>query len=166
MDTLKTALKWGLIIAVPGMVGLTALMYADKYFFVPLVYFMSTLGVLLFLRPYRQRRGGRATFGQLLGICFLSVFLAGIYNIAYAHIFKTFFFAARWQVFLDHYTLQLRQMGADAGASPDQLEFSVATARKQLENPVYTIGMRLMMFSVFGVVVGLLGAAVFRREEQ
>ncbi|WP_426587698.1 DUF4199 domain-containing protein [Mucilaginibacter sp. R-33] len=160
----QPALKWALINLVTSIVITYAFQFLDidpnsslKYLnFLPFIAFL-----LLTQKEYKDQLGGYITYGE----GFLSGFLYAIFTGVFVAVFTYVYYAILSPEMVNKaLTASRAQMEAKGNLSQDQIDNALSMVSKYFA-VIATVSV-VFIYAIFGAIVSLISAAVFKNERS
>ncbi|UOE52720.1 DUF4199 domain-containing protein [Mucilaginibacter sp. SMC90] len=160
----QPALKWALINLITSIVITYAFQFLDidpnsslKYLsFLPFLAFM-----FLAQKEYKDQLGGYVTYGE----GFLSGFLYAIFTGVFIAIFTYVYYAILSPEMVDKIIdASQKKMTEDGKLSQDQIDAALNMTRKYFA--AFAVVGVVFMYAIFGTIVSLISAAVFKNERS
>ncbi|MGF7036859.1 DUF4199 domain-containing protein [Mucilaginibacter lappiensis] len=157
----QPAFKWALI----GLVTTIVLTYAYQFLNIDLtspVKYLNLIPFIAFLlltqKEYKERLGGHMTFGK----GFLSGFLNAIFVGLLSAVFTYVYYAILSPQMIGKAYAASRLKMAEQGLSQEQIDKALEIGHKYFA--VINSGVAFLSCVLLGIVVALIGAAIFKKE--
>jgi hypothetical protein len=159
----QPAIKWALIALVTSIIITYAIQFlnvdpnsAVKYVgFLPLIVFL-----FLTQKEYRDLLGGYMTFGE----GFLSGFLFAVFLGILSAVFTYLYYAILSPEMIDKTLAASQAKMGEQNLSQDQIDKAMEISRKYF-SVIATVAV-LFSTAIFGVIIALIGAAIFKKERS
>ncbi|MDN3546804.1 DUF4199 domain-containing protein [Mucilaginibacter aquaedulcis] len=161
---ISLAIKWGLIYVVTSIVITYIIQFLNldpdspvKWLgMVPFIAFM-----FLTQKELRDNNGGYITFGEAFKVGFLYSILSGIVLVVFTYLY----FAVLSPEMLEKILASTEAKLAAKGLSQEQIDQGMTFTRKFVGPKSIAIG-ALVSSIIMGVIVSLIGAAIFKKERS
>ena len=158
----KVAIKWSLIYVLVAIVITYASEIAKLSVNSPVKY-VTYLFLIIFLllaqKEHKDKLGGYIKFGD----AFVTGLLYGIFTGVLTAIFVYLYLSILSPEVFAQALEQQRQAMADSGKmSSDQIDHAMDIAKKY--GPVLGAIVTVFIYAILGVIIGLIGAAIFKKE--
>ena len=158
----KIAIKWSLIYLLVAIVITYASEVAKLSVNSPVKYVTYVFLIVLLLlaqKEHKDKLGGYVKFGEAFVTGLLYGLFAGILTAIFVYIYLSVLSPEVFAQALD----QQRQTMAEAGKlSSDQIDQAMDIAKKY--GPIIGAVFTVFIYAILGVIVGLIGAAIFKKE--
>lgn len=158
----KVAIKWSLIYVLVAIVITYASEIARLAVNSPIKY-ITYVFLIIFLilaqKEHRDKLGGYIKFGDAFVTGLLYGIFAGLLTAIFVYLYLAILSPEVFAQALD----QQRQAMADSGKmSSDQIDHAMDIAKKY--GPILGAIGTVFMYAILGVIIGLIGAAIFKKE--
>ena len=158
----KVAIKWSLIYVLVAIVITYAIEIAKLGVNSPVkyvTYVVLIIFLLLAQKEHRDKLGGYIKFGDAFVTGLLYGIFAGLLTAVFVYLYLAILSPEVFAQALD----QQRQAMADSGKmSGDQIEHAMDIAKKY--GPILGAIVTVFMYAILGVIIGLIGAAILKKE--
>ena len=158
----KIAIKWSLIYVLVAIVITYAIEIAKLSVNSPVKYVTYVILIIFLLlaqKEHRDKQGGYITFGNAFVTGMLYGIFAGILTAIFVYIYLSILSPEVFAQAIE----QQRQTMVEAGKlSGDQVDKAMDIAKKY--GPILGSVATVFIYAILGVIVGLIGAAILKRE--
>ncbi|MDO3627708.1 DUF4199 domain-containing protein [Mucilaginibacter sp. BT774] len=158
----KIAIKWSLIYVLVAIVITYASEIAKLSVNSPVkyvTYVFLIVFLLLAQKEHRDKLGGYIKFGDAFVTGLLYGIFAGVLTAVFVYIYLSILSPEIFAQAID----QQRQAMVDSGKmSSDQIDHAMDIAKKY--GPILGAIVTVFLYAILGVIVGLIGAAIFKKE--
>jgi hypothetical protein len=162
-NSTKIAFKWALISLGTSIVLTYLWQFLDVNPTSPIVYlgFIFFIAFLLLAqKEYKDQLGGFITFGEAFLSGFLFSVFSGILSAIFLFIYYSYLSPQAYQLILD-----AQRAGMEAkGLSSDQVDQAMEITTKY--GKILTFVGGIIVTPIFGAIVALVGAAIFKKERS
>lgn len=163
--TARTALKWGLILAVASILYSAIMFLTDNIGNRGLglvAYLISIVGLVLAMRDYKSLKGGYMTYGEGLSIGTLTAAISGFLN----SLFSVFYMSVIDTGIMTRMADKAReQMENEGKLSDEQIDQGIAIMEK-FQSPGFLFVFGLFGAILLGFIFSLIIAAFIRRNKE
>lgn len=158
----KVAIKWSLIYVLAAIVITYASEIARLSVNSPIKYITYVVLIIFLLlaqKEHRDKLGGYIKFGDAFVTGLLYGIFAGILTAVFIYLYLAILSPEIFAQALD----QQRQAMADSGKmSSDQIDHAMDIAKKY--GPILGAIVTVFIYAILGVIIGLIGAAILKKE--
>src|SRR3569833_1226411 len=158
----KVAIKWSLIYVLVAIV-ITYESEAAKLAVNSPVKYVTYIALIVFLilaqKEHRDKLGGYIKFGDAFVTGLLYGIFAGVLTSVFVYVYLSILSP---EVFAQALDQQRQGMGDSGKLSSDQVDHAMDVAKKY--GPIIGAIATVFIYAILGVIVGLIGAAIFKKE--
>ncbi len=159
----QTAFKWAIIYVIIAIVIIYAFQFlnidqtsAAKYLtYIPFIAFL-----FLAQKEYKDQLGGYLTFGQGLGAGFKYAIISGVIMAVFSYLYFTFLSP---QIYEQILTATRDKLTQDGKLSSDQIDTTLNFMKRF--GIISIVFGSIISAAFFGVIIALIGAAIFKNEK-
>ncbi|AEI50207.1 DUF4199 domain-containing protein [Runella slithyformis] len=161
--TARTALKFGIISGVAGIIFMTVLYVSGQAANTGLAWLGTVITIIvmvLAMKEFRTLNGGFMSYGQGLGIGTLMAGISGFLSAVYSYIYQEFIDTTLRQQILDKVREDLENRGMDDA----QIEQAVEMTQK-FSSPGITFAIGVIGSIFIGFIIALIISAIMKKDK-